>query len=138
MDIERINMKLLNLAGAIIFGLATPLLTQTLAPTVAVAASNRPEGTFRDAEWQVSLSRQNNSYHYRGVNIETNTSIELAGAKVSGTSQRRIYTWNNEGTKYQVVWQARDPNFVRVKVVSSRGRTILNRLLPRISEEGGM
>jgi hypothetical protein len=129
-------MKLLNLAGAIIFGLATPLLTQTIVPTVAVAASNRPEGTFGDAEWQLVLSRQNNSYHYRGVNIETGTSIELAGAKVSGTSQRRIYTWNNEGTKYQVLWQSKDPDFVRVKVVSSRGRTLLNRLLRRIEGEG--
>jgi hypothetical protein len=133
-------MKLLNLAGAIIFGLATPLLTQTLAPTVAVAGSNRPEGSFKDAEWQVSLSRQNNSYHYRGVSLETGTSIELAGAKVSGTSQRRIYTWNNEGTKYQVIWQAQDPDFVRVKVVSSRGKTLINRLLTRGEEvgEGGM
>jgi hypothetical protein len=133
-------MKLLNLAGAIIFGLATPLLTQTIAPTVAVASSNRPEGSFGDAEWQVSLSRQNNSYHYRGVNIETGTSIELAGAKVSGNTQRRTYTWNNEGTKYQVIWQAQDPDYVRVKVVSSRNRTILNRLLRRIEGdgEGGM
>jgi hypothetical protein len=128
-------MKLLNLAGAIILGLATPLLTQTITPTVAVAAANRPEGTFGDAEWQLSLSRQNNSYHYRGVNIATKTSIELAGAKVSGSSQRRIYTWDNEGTKYQVVWQAKDPDFVRVKVVSSRGKTILNRLLRRVQEE---
>jgi hypothetical protein len=129
-------MKLLNLAGAIIFGLATPLLFQTIDPTVAVAGSNRPEGSFKDGEWQVSLSRQNNSYHYKGVSLETGTSIELAGAKVSGTSQRRIYTWNNEGTKYQVVWQAQDPDFVRVKVVSSRGRTILNRLLRRVETEG--
>jgi hypothetical protein len=129
-------MKLLNLAGAVIFGLATPLLLQTTAPTVAVAGSNRPEGSFKDAEWQVSLNRQNNSYHYRGVSLNTGTSIELAGAKVSGNSQRRTYTWNNEGTKYQVVWQAQDPNFVRVKVVSSRGRIILNRLLSRTETEG--
>jgi hypothetical protein len=129
-------MKLLNLAGAIIFGLATPLLTQSLAPTVAVAGSNRPEGSFKDAEWQLTLSRQNNSYHYRGVNIETGTSIELAGAKVSGNSQRRIYTWNNEGTKYQVVWQSQDPDYIRVKVVSSRNRTILNRLLRRSEDPG--
>jgi hypothetical protein len=129
-------MKLLNLAGAIIFGLATPLLAQSIAPTVAVASSNRPEGSFKDAQWEVSLSRQNNSYHYRGVSLETGTSIELAGAKVSGTPQRRIYTWNNEGTKYQVVWQSKDPDYVRVKVVSSRGRTILNRLLRRNEELG--
>jgi hypothetical protein len=129
-------MKLLNLAGAVIFGLATPLLLQTIAPTVAVAGSNRPEGNFKDAEWQVTLSRRNNSYHYRGISLETGTSIELAGAKVSGTAQRRIYTWNNEGTRYQVVWQAQDPDFVRVKVVSSRGRTILNRLLTRGEEPG--
>jgi hypothetical protein len=124
-------MKLLNLAGAIIFGLATPLLTQSILPTVAVAGSNRPEGSFKDADWHVILSRQNNSYHYQGISLETGTSIELAGAKVSGTPQRRVYTWNNEGTKYQVVWQSKDPDFVRVKVVSSRGRTILNRLLTR-------
>jgi hypothetical protein len=129
-------MRLLNLASALMFGLATPLLTQALAPVVAVAGANRPEGSFSDGEWRVNLIRENNSYRYQGINIDTGTSIELAGAKVSGNSSRRIYTWNNEGTKYQVVWQSKDPNYVRVKVVGNSGRTILNRLLSRTYDEG--
>jgi hypothetical protein len=128
-------MKLLNLATVLILGCAAPLTIQTLAPVVAVAGSARPEGSFQDREWQVNLRRANNSYQYQGVSLETGTSIELSGAKISGTSQRRIYTWNNEGTKYQVVWQSQDPDYVRVKIVGNSGKTILNRLLHRSEEE---
>lgn len=129
-------MRLLNLAGALILGLATPLLTQALAPVVAVAGANRPEGSFTDGEWQVNLIRENNSYRYQGINLDTGTSIDLAGAKVTGNSSRRIYTWNNEGTKYQVIWQSKDPKYVRVKVIGNSGKTILNRLLSRTYGEG--
>jgi hypothetical protein len=129
-------MRLLNLAGALILGLGAPLLTQALAPVVAVAGANRPEGSFTDGEWRVNLIRENNSYRYQGINLETGTSIDLAGAKASGTSQRRIYTWNNEGTKYQIVWQSKDPNYLRVKVIGNSGKTILNRLLSRSYGEG--
>jgi hypothetical protein len=129
-------MKLFNLATALILGCGVPLLTQALAPSTAVAvtASARPEGGFNDREWQVTLVRQNNSYRYQGYNYKSNKSIDLAGAKVSGTAQRRIYTWNNEGTKYQVVWQSKDPNYLRVKVIGNNGKTILNRLLQRMEE----
>ncbi len=130
-------MKLFNLASALILGCGVPLLTQALAPStaVAVSANARPEGGFGDGEWQVTLTRQNNSYRYQGYNYKNQTSIELAGAKVAGTSQRRIYTWNNEGTKYQVVWQSKDPNYLRLKVMNNSGKIVLNRLLQR-SEEG--
>jgi hypothetical protein len=129
-------MKLFNLATALILGFGVPLLAQGLAPSTAVAvtANPRPEGGFNDREWQVTLVRQNNSYRYQGYNYKSNKSIELSGAKVSGTAQRRIYTWNNEGTKYQVVWQSKDPNYLRVQVIGNNGKTILNRLLQRMEE----
>lgn len=130
-------MKIFNLTAALILGCCVPLLTQALAPSLAVAvtANARPEGSFGDGEWQVTLLRQNNSYRYYGYNYKHKASIELGGARVSGTAQRRIYTWNNEGTKYQVVWQSKDPNYLRVKVISNSGKTVLNRLLQR-AEEG--
>lgn len=132
-------MKLFNLGAALILGCGVPLLTQALDPSmaVAVAANAPPEGNFGDEEWEVTLVRQNNSYRYIGKKHQNESSrIELAGAKVSGNSSRRIYTWNNEGTKYQVIWQSKDPNYVRVKVVGNSGRTILNRLLFRTDIEG--
>jgi hypothetical protein len=128
-------MKLFNLGAALILGCGVPLLTQALAPSmaVAVAANAPPEGNFGDEEWEVTLVRQNNSYRYIGKKHENESSrIELAGAKVSGTDRRRIYTWNNKGTKYQVVWQSKDPNYIRVKVISNSGKTALNRLLTRV------
>jgi hypothetical protein len=128
-------MKLFNLGAALILGCGVPLLTQALAPSMAVAvtANARPEGTFGDGgEWYVTLVRQDNSYRYIGQNHKNDSSIELAGAKVSGTDRRRIYTWNNKGTKYQVVWQSKDPDYIRVKVISNSGKTVLNRLFSRI------
>ena len=123
---------------ALILGCGVPLLSQSLVPNVAIAGATnaRPEGVFEDEEWQVTVIRQNNSYLYESYDLKSEKSIELSGAEVSGTSQRRIYIWNNEGAKHQVVWQARDPNFVRVKIADASGVIILNRLLRR-SEQCG-
>jgi uncharacterized protein (DUF58 family) len=129
-------MKLLNSTAALLmFGLATPLLTQAITPMAVVARENNPDGAFVDRDWTVSVLYQNNTYQYNGYNHQTQKSIQLSGATVSGDNIRKIYTWNNGGTRYQVTWQRRDPNFIRVRVLTPNGKEVLNRLLPR-SEEG--
>jgi hypothetical protein len=129
-------MKLLNLATALIWGCAIPLSIQALPPVVAVAGSTYPEGSFEGQGWQqVTLRRTNNRYNYRQFDLETETSIELSGAFVSGTAGRRIYSWQNQDKEYQVVWQAKDPNCIRVKiVVSNSGKTISDSLFHRIKK----
>jgi hypothetical protein len=132
-------MKLLNLATALILGCGIPLSIQTLAPLVAVAGSTYPEGSFEGQGWQqVTLRRVNNRYNYRQFDLETETSIELSRAYVSaGTAGRRIYTWQNQDREYQVVWQAQDPDCIRVKVVvNNSGKTISNSLFYRIKKSG--
>lgn len=129
--------KLHTTAVLLLFGLATPLVTQAVIPMVAVAKANSPDGSFVDREWTISIYYQNNTYQYSGYNHQTEKSISLAGATVSGDSNRKIYTWNNGGTRYQVTWQRRDPDFIRVRVITPNGKEVLNRLLPR-SQEGGM
>ncbi len=58
-------MKLRNLATALILGCAIPLSIQTLAPTVAVAGTVYPDGSFEGQGWQqVTLRRVNNKYKY--------------------------------------------------------------------------
>jgi Family of unknown function (DUF5640) len=79
-------MKLLHLAGAIIFGLAIPLLTQTIAPTVAVAGSDRRVvGRWRHYTYS-------GGYYVRG---------QYAGTGYyTGRTETAVidYTFNSDGT----------------------------------------
>ena len=128
--------QLHSTAALLIFGLATPLLIQAITPIAAFAKANSLDGVFVDREWTISVYHQDNTYRYRGYNHQTQKSIQLSGAILSGDRQRKIYTWNNQGTRYQVIWQRQDPDFIRVRVITPNGKEALNRLLPR-SEEGG-
>ena len=60
--------------------------------------------------------------------------INLSGAVASGTKQRQVYTWNNNGMKYQVTWKPSDPNFIRLQVTQPNGKLILNRLLKAVKK----
>lgn len=128
-------MKRLHATAALlIFGLATPLLVQAIAPMAVVASNNNPDGSFSDREWDISVYYRNNSYQYRGQLRGSDNSIQLSGATVLRDGQRRIYTWNNSGTRYQVVWKPQDPDYIRVRVTTPRGKEVLNRLLSRCQQ----
>jgi hypothetical protein len=126
--------RLNTTAALLIFGLATPLLVQAIAPMAVVASDNNPDGSFSDREWDISVYYRNNSYQYRGQMRGSNRSIELSGATVLRDGQRRIYTWNNSGTRYQVIWKPQDPDYIRVRVTTPRGKEVLNRLLSRCQQ----
>jgi hypothetical protein len=121
------------LALSIAFGITVPTIAIVSQPATAQirnAAANSPNGNFRGGEWNVGVYYRNNTYQYFGVNA-AGKSIELSGATVRRDGARRIYTWNNGGTRYQVVWQPQDPDFIRVRVTTPQGKEILNRLLSR-------
>ncbi|MBD2665465.1 hypothetical protein B6N60_04395 [Richelia sinica FACHB-800] len=123
-------MQLKSIALAAILGLSNPTMIELTTPHQAVAATfNYPEGEFIDRNWSVTLSFSNNAYYYYGQNRSSGSNITLAGARASGNKQRQIYTWNNNGTRYQVTWRPSDPNFIRVQVIGPNGRVLLNRLL---------
>ncbi len=126
--------RIQSTAALFLFGLATPLFTQASIPIVAVAQSNNLEGAFSDREWDIYVYYRNNSYRYRGQQRGSNRSIELSGATVLKDGNRTIYTWNNNGTRYQVVWQRQDPDYIRVRVTTPRGKEVLNRLLSRCQQ----
>ena len=125
------NSKAIILSA--ILGISTPAIIDMAIPYQAMAVQkfNYPKNTFSDQEWTVILKFTNNSYHYYGRNISNGSSINLSGAVASGSHERQIYTWNNNGTKYQVVWKPNDPNYIRVQVID-RGKVVLNRLLQAI------
>ena len=124
--------KLHQIAIAAIIGLSTPTLFASFNPAPVMA---QPEqklgGVFSDSKWNVSIAYDRNTYRYQAKSVSDKTGIDLAGAVVGGTRDRRTYTWNNGGTRYQAVWQKKDPDFIRVRVLSPSGKEIFNRLLKR-------
>ena len=119
-----------------ILGISTPAIIDMAIPNQAMAVKkfDYPGGEFTDKDWTVTLAFTNNSYYYYGENRKSNSNISLSGAVASGTKQRQIYTWNNNGTKYQVIWKPRDPKFIRVQVIDPQGKIILNRLLQSVKK----
>lgn len=124
--------KLHQIAIAAIIGLSTPMLLTSFNPTPVTAQTEQKlDGVFNDNKWSVYIAYDRNTYRYRAGRVGGETEIDLAGAVVGGTRDRRTYTWNNGGTRYQVTWQKKDPDFIRVRVLSPRGKEIFNRLLRR-------
>lgn len=121
------NLKAIVLAT--IIGLSGPAIADIALNTHAIAQSD--VNTFTDGEWQVTIGIDDDGYalYYYGVNLRTGDSIKLVGAKVSGNSQRRVYTWTNGDYRYQVVRQPSNSGVIRLQVFDGRGRVLLNRLL---------
>jgi hypothetical protein len=124
--------RLHQIALATIIGLSTPTLVSGVLPAPVMASqAHRLDGVFSDSKWTINISFQRNAYRYQADRIGDKAGIDLAGATIGGTSERRTYTWNNDGTRYQAIWQPKDPDFIRVRVISPRGNEIFNRLLKR-------
>jgi hypothetical protein len=127
-------MKYKEIILSAILGISTPAIIDIAIPHSAMAVQkfNYPAGEFSDKDWTVTLAFSNNSYSYYGENRKSNSNINLSGAVASGNKQRQVYTWNNNGMKYQVIWKPSDPNFIRVQVANPKGKVILNRLLKAV------
>ena len=121
------NLKAIVLAT--IIGLSGPAIADIALNTYAVAQIYANEGTFADGEWQVVIGYDGNALSYYGSNLRTGNSLKLRGAKVSGNSQRHIYTWTNGDFRYQVAWQPSEPQVIRLQVFDGSGREVMNRLL---------
>jgi hypothetical protein len=124
------NAKIITLAASI-FCLTVPALSLSIAPPAVAAAPAKLIGYFADSDWSIDVMPQQNSYRYVGTNIKTGKSLTLKRVKVSGTESRRVYSWNNSGTRYHVIWQPKDPDYVRLQVVQPNGEMVIDRLLSR-------
>jgi hypothetical protein len=101
---------------------------------LALANQNSVEGEYRGGTINISInpietgnSSQSNYYAYWGMVGSKSLTIR-DGVKNTGTFSRQIYTWDNNGTKYQVIWKPSDPEYIRLRVISG-GREVLNKVL---------
>ena len=98
---------------------------------------------FAEGAWDISIVRE-----YRGKCklsiggrlqkvdrswIESSASpINLDGATVGGTKVRHVYTWEQAGRKYIVIWQPTDERFIRFQVIQANGVLEENVLLTQV------
>ncbi|MCW6037064.1 hypothetical protein K4A83_12410 [Spirulina subsalsa FACHB-351] len=123
------NFKALTLTA--ILAVATPAIADLAVNTAAVAQASTPSGTFQDANWAVTLRWHDGAFWYIGRNKRTGAEIALLDPAFTGESHRRVYTWSNNGTLYQVTWRPNEPNIIRLTVMDANGQVPINRLLRR-------
>ncbi|MFW6358646.1 MAG: hypothetical protein ACOC0N_05460 [Chroococcales cyanobacterium] len=115
---------------SLLLGVSTPALVSVIdinAP--AIAQSSLPTGQWLGGNFEVNISYYNNALHYEGYDLRNGASIELSGAQVSGSPQRRIYTWQNGNYRYQVAWRPNDSDVIRLQVFAPSGRQLVNTLM---------
>lgn len=111
-------------------GITAPAIALSVAVPPAIAQTS-PNGTFSDGTWRITVGFSG-SHTYYGENVNSGDSLYLSGAQVTGDNSRRVYTWNNSGTRYEVSWRPSDRNVIRLRVLGSNGRELMNRLLYRV------
>jgi hypothetical protein len=104
-----------------------PVSAQSVQSTKIATATL--EGFYVDLDWSVTLYRSDGKYTYQGKNLNTGSTLTLSGATVTRSKGQHIYTWNNEGTKYRVIWKTNDSSHIRLQVIDANRRVILNRSL---------
>jgi hypothetical protein len=138
--LNNMNLKRILFASIAIFAQGGTTLTASASsmPTVPVSthsvqsskiATANLEGFYVDLDWSVTLYRDRGKYFYQGKNLNTGSIVTLSGPSVTRSKGQHIYTWNNKGTKYQVSWKTKDSSKIRLQVIDTNRRVILNRSL---------
>jgi hypothetical protein len=134
-SLNSMNLKKILLAS---ISIGTTFASAFSMPTMPVSAHSVKsikiatatlEGFYVDLDWSVNLYRHDGKYIYQGKNLNTGSTLTLSGATVTRSKGQHIYTWNNEGTKYRVIWKTNDSSHIRLQVIDANRRVILNRSL---------
>lgn len=117
-----------ELAVEVLKFMNSPVAQHMLSAITAPKPNEYP--AYADDEWLVTFEQDGKDIIYYGVNIKTKNGIKLRNVTVQSYPQRRVFSWNNGGTIYQIAYQPNDPDFVRLQVFEGK-KQLLNRLLRR-------
>lgn len=126
------NIKAIALVA--ILGLSAPAVTDLVINPQTLANEPLPVGPiggFTDGLWSVAIWREKDVYNYSIKNYQTGASLFLSDLEEKIDRDRRIYSWSDGISNYQIVWQPSEPRAVRLLVVAADGREVLDRLLVR-------
>jgi hypothetical protein len=126
------NIKAIALVA--ILGLSAPAITDLAINPQALAnepVSIGPIGGYTDGLWSIAIWREKDIYNYSIKNYQTGSTLFLSDLEETVENDRRIYSWSNGISNYQIVWQPSEPRAVRLIVIAADGREVLDRLLVR-------
>jgi len=131
-------MKIINLLSSLVIGFSGLVWLQNASLAGSFRGVTEVTGSYSNADLNVKVTpilKGNNfstgahTYYYAYHGTFKGESIDIyGGAKNFGSDSRQVYTWDNQGTKYQVIWRPSDPHFIRLRVLSGE-RELLNRIL---------
>jgi hypothetical protein len=117
-------MKLIKLISTVFVGLGITLAVEKSALAGSFRGVTEVAGAYSDGDLTVqispilaggSYSNSRHTYYYGYHGSLGGRSLDIfGGAKNFGSKSRQIYTWDNNGTKYQVVWRPSDPEYINV------------------------
>ena len=138
-------MKLIKLISTVFIGLGITLAVENSALAGSFRGVTEIAGTYsNNSNLTVTVtpimkgenySTGKHTYYYTYHGYFNGKSLDIVGgAKNFGSNSRQVYTWDNNGTKYQVTWKPSDPEYIRVRVISE-GREVLNRVIREITDD---
>lgn len=124
-------MNVRGIALSLILGVSMPNLLAVAFNAPALAQTeNFPVGDYLDGSLYVNIEgNQLSDLTIRVQDLSAGDPISLSGATLSGTNERRIYTWENSSRRYQVAWRPSDSEVIRLQIFTSSGQEIENRLI---------
>ncbi|HLO85632.1 MAG TPA: hypothetical protein VK203_11600 [Nostocaceae cyanobacterium] len=142
-------MKVKKIATTLILAISLPVIADITLSGKAIAGLPFPDGQFGDYNPQLSvydsqnrpkttifsLLVEKNTYYLHTRNLKTNQTFCVGGATVTGTPQRPVFTWSSRGSKYQIAWQPKENDTIRLIVTNPAGKVVTSQLLKRMPGE---
>jgi hypothetical protein len=127
------NTKILALLAS--FSLTAPIVSLATI-SASIAAPIELNGYFTDSrgrdngDWNFQTCAAKGSLKEIEVGSD-NTRVRMKKVTISGNDSRRVYTWRNSKSRYQVIWHPKDPDHVRFQVFKLNGKMIVDTQMTR-------
>ncbi len=134
--------KLTILAALSILAIAAPISAVAAAPKQAEVYIQPPDITNSDAHGgfgagyaQLTILKSAGKYTYKMYNSDTESTVTLTRGRLTRSSDKHFYEWNDAGTIYRVTWQPADPRYARLQIFDLRNRETFNQLMTASNPE---
>jgi hypothetical protein len=133
------------LAALSILAIGAPISPVSALPTIPQQApihiqspditTSSSRGAFGAGYAQLTILKTAGKYTYKMYDSDTESTVTLARGRLTRSSDKHFYEWNDSGMIYRVTWQPADPRYARLQIFDLRNRETFNQLMVSPPEE---
>jgi opacity protein-like surface antigen len=97
--------------------------------------SSEAHGAFGAGYAQLTVTKSAGKYTYKMHDTDTDSTVTLTRGRLTRSSDKHFYEWNDSGTIYRVTWQPADPRYARLQIFDLRNRETFNQLMTASNPE---